>query len=138
MANHLIMDKILIALAGFAALVTAPSAASARDPLAGRWDNGKMSIRIAPCGPSLCGTVIRASAKQQAKAERGSGTDLIGATLIRDIRETGPGTYQARVFLADRNVYAKGTIRVHGRDQLKVRGCVLGVICKAQTWDRAR
>ena len=32
----------------------------------------------------------------------------------------------------------RGTIRQVSRNQLKVRGCVLGVICKAKTWDRVR
>ena len=118
------------------AMIAATPAAAARAPVEGVWDNGKMSIRIAPCGRDLCGTVIRASAKQQAKAERGSGTDLIGATLIRDIEKSGPNAYRARVFLADRNIYANGTIRMAGHDQLKVKGCVLGLICKSQTWDR--
>jgi len=97
-----------------------------------------MEVEIAPCGRSLCGTVVKASAKQQAKAERGSGTELIGATLIKDIRPTGRGTYRANVFVADRNVHARGTIRQVSPTQLKVRGCVLGLICKSKTWDKVR
>lgn len=138
MAKLLHMKAILTPLAFGAAILALPAVASARSPLEGRWDNGKMSIVIAPCGRALCGTIIRASAKQQAKAERGSGTDLIGATLIRDIRETGPKAYRARVFLADRNMYANGSIKMRGANQLKVSGCVLGILCKSQTWDRAR
>lgn len=114
------------------------SAASASSPIEGRWAKGNLQIQIAPCGNVLCGTVVKASPKQQARAERGSGTDLIGATLIRDIRRTGANSYGARVFLADRNINARGTIQQVSPDRLSVRGCVLGVICKSSNWVRVR
>ena len=113
-----------------------PASATAKPGIQGRWKNGQMEIVIAPCGETLCGTVTKASAKQKAKAERGSGTDLIGARLIQDIHATGPSVYRANVFLADRNMSARGTIRQLGPNQLAVRGCVLAIICRSATWDR--
>lgn len=110
--------------------------AQAQSPIEGRWQKGNMQIDIKPCGPTLCGTVVKASAKQQARAERGSGTELIGATLIKDIRPTGSNRYKARVFVADRNVHANGTIRQVSPNQLKVSGCVLLIICKSANWVR--
>jgi uncharacterized protein (DUF2147 family) len=117
-------------------LVAGPAAASAKSPIEGRWKSGKMEVLIAPCGGDLCGTVVKASAKQQAKAQRGSDTDLIGARLVKDIEPTGPKSYRATVFLADRNIYARGTITQVSNDQLHVRGCVLAIICKSKTWVR--
>lgn len=131
------MKRILTSIAVLA-LVAAPAAASAKSPLEGRWKRGSMVIEIAPCGPKLCGTVVRASPKQQAKAERGSDTELIGARLITDIERVGPNTYKGRVFVADRNIHASGTIRQTSANQLDVKGCVLGVICKSRTYARVR
>ena len=131
------MNRILISIAALATMA-APAAASAQTGLEGRWKNGTMEIVIARCGKALCGTVVKASPKQQARADRGSDTDLIGARLITGIEPTGPGTYRGRVFVADQNVHATGTIRQVSRNQLNVRGCVLGVICKSKTWDRVR
>ena len=116
--------------------VGATGAAEARSPIEGRWAKGKMQIDIRPCGGSWCGTVVKASPKQQAKAERGSGTELIGATLIKDIRPAGPSVYRANVFLADRNMKASGKIRQVSPDQLKVSGCVLAFVCKSSNWRR--
>lgn len=130
--------KQIIASVALLAAFAAPAAASAKSPIEGRWKNGNMEVVIAPCGRTLCGTVVKASAKQQAKAERGSGTELIGARLIERIEPTGASTYRARVFVADRDIYASGTIRQVSANQLKVRGCVLGIICKSKTWDRVR
>jgi uncharacterized protein (DUF2147 family) len=131
------MKKFLIALASMS-MLAAPASASAKSTLEGRWKKGNLVIQISPCGRELCGTVVRASAKQQAKAERGSGTDLIGARLIKEIDKTGPNTYRAQVFLPHRNIHARGTIKQVSANQLAVRGCVLGMICKSQTWQRVR
>lgn len=128
------MKRILLAIA-LAAAASAPAAATAQS-LEGRWKNGKMEVVIAPCGRDLCGTVVKASPRQQDKAERGSGTDLVGARLIKDIERTGPGTYRAHVFVADRNMHARGTIRQVSPNRLTVKGCVLAVLCKSRTWDR--
>lgn len=131
------MKQILASIAAMA-LLSGTAVASAKSPLEGRWKNGKMEVVIAPCGADLCGTVVKASPIQQRKAERGSGTDLIGARLIKDIEPTGPNSYRASVFVADRNIHARGSIRQVSRNELKVRGCVLGIVCKSKTWERVR
>jgi uncharacterized protein (DUF2147 family) len=117
-------------------VAAAPLSANARSNLQGRWKNGKMEIVIAPCGRALCGTVVKASAVQQAKAENGSGTNLIGARVIDNIRPVDAGTYSADVFVADRDMNARGTIQQVGPNRLTVRGCVWAVICKTTHWDR--
>lgn len=119
-------------------MAAAAGAAEARSPIEGRWDRGNMQIDIKPCGASLCGTVVNASAKQKAKSEKGSGTDLVGATLIRQIQPTGPRTYKARVFLPDRNTHASGKIQQLNANRLRVSGCVLAVLCRTTHWDRVR
>jgi uncharacterized protein (DUF2147 family) len=128
------MKRFFLALAGLAVALT-PAAASAKS-LEGLWKNGAMEIVIGPCGRSLCGRVVKASAQQRTKAERGSGTHLMGARVIDNIEQSGPGTWRADVFLASRNMNAKGTIEAVGPDRLAVHGCVLAVICKTTHWDR--
>jgi uncharacterized protein (DUF2147 family) len=129
------MRSAVLAAAALFGLID-PAGAEGRSPIEGRWKKGNLQIDIKPCGAVMCGTVVKASAKQQARAERGSGTELIGATLIRDIRPIGPNNYRARVFLADRNMNASGRIRQLSPNQLKVSGCVLAFICKTANWTR--
>ena len=129
------MKRFLLALTGLT-VAFAPASAFARSNLEGRWKNGAMEIVIAPCGQSLCGRVVRASAQQQSKAQRGSGTHLLGSRVIDNIRPSGPGVWKADVFVATRNMNARGTIEQVGPDRLAVRGCVLAVICKTTHWDR--
>jgi uncharacterized protein (DUF2147 family) len=129
------MKRYFLALAGLVTLL-APACAGGRSNLEGRWKNGTMEIVIGPCGPALCGRVVKASSEQQAKAERGSGTRLLGARVIDNIQPSGPRTWSANVFVASRNMNARGTIEQVGPDRLSVRGCVLAVICKTTHWDR--
>lgn len=130
--------KRLILLTSSLLALAAPAVASARDPIEGQWKYGPMVIEIAPCGHELCGTVIKASPTQQAKAERGSGTHLIGSRLITDIEPTGPKSYSGSVFAADRNIHASGTVRLVSEDRLEVKGCLLAVICRSRTYVRVR
>ena len=129
------MKRIFLGLAAFA-VALAPASALAKSNLEGRWKHGSMEIVIAPCGDSLCGRVVKASAKQQAKAQRGSGTDLLGARVIDNIQPAGAGTWKADVFLAGRNMNARGTIKQVGANRLAVSGCILAVLCKTKYWDR--
>jgi uncharacterized protein (DUF2147 family) len=128
------MKRFSLALAGLAVALT-PAIASAKS-LEGRWKNGAMEIVIGPCGRSLCGRVVKASEQQRAKAQRGSGTHLLGSRVIDNIHPSGPGTWSADVFLASRNMNAKGRIEADGPDRLAVHGCVMAVICKTTHWDR--
>ena len=128
------MKRFFLAFAGLC-VVLAPASAAARG-LEGRWKNGAMEILIAPCGDSLCGRVVKASEKQRTKAQRGSGTMLLGSRVIDDIRATGPGKWTADVYVASRDINARGTIRQVGPNRLSVRGCVLAVVCKTTHWDR--
>ena len=93
------MKRFFLTLAALL-VALAPASANARSNLEGRWKNGKMEIVIAPCGRALCGTVVKASAEQQARAQSGSGTHLIGARVIDGIQPAGGGTYRANVFVA--------------------------------------
>jgi uncharacterized protein (DUF2147 family) len=129
------MKRFLLTLAALCALA-APASASARSALEGRWKNGRMEIVIRPCGGSLCGTVVKASPKQQAKAQHGSGTRLIGSRVIDNIQPAGAGVYKANVYVADRNMNARGTIHQLNPNRLEVRGCVWSIICKTTHWDR--
>jgi len=128
------MKRFFLGLAGLAvALAPAPVLAKS---LEGRWRNGAMEIVIAPCGGSLCGRVVKASAKQQAKSQRGSGTRLLGSRVIDNIQPAGSGRWNADVYVATRDMNAHGTIEQETPNRLKVRGCVLAVVCKTTHWDR--
>ena len=104
----------------------------------GLWMNPAESvvIAIAPCGETLCGTVVWAT--EQAKRDARKGTDtLVGSALLTRLKPTGPGRWRGTLFVPDldRRVTAKVTQKADG--ELVVSGCAVGrSLCKSQTWDR--
>jgi uncharacterized protein (DUF2147 family) len=128
------MERFFLALTGLA-VAFAPASATAKS-LEGRWRNGAMEIVIASCGGTLCGRVVKASEKQRIKAQHGSGTKLLGSRVIDNIHPAGAGRWNADVYVASRDMNAHGTIEQESPDRLKVRGCVMAVVCRTTHWDR--
>jgi uncharacterized protein (DUF2147 family) len=127
----------------FASIIAAPLLlaavpATAKSPLEGLWrtPKGTATVRIAPCGQSLCGKMIDASAKVQRKAAKQGAPGIVGRQVLNGIRPVGPNRWKSQVFVPKLGRHVGGNLILNGRDQLTVRGCVAGLICKSQAWQR--
>jgi uncharacterized protein (DUF2147 family) len=132
------MRKIITGLAVLAVAVTATAvpAAGAPTPVQGVWRNPKntVHVKLQPCGATMCGTVVWAAPKAQAKA-RAAGQQLVGAQLFREFKPAGPNQWKGRVFVPDLNRTFSGTITASGPTRVVGRGCLIGgFFCKEQTW----
>ena len=123
------ISAVLLALAAQAAPLAS---------IEGQWRSpgGNSIIGVAPCGSSLCGTVIWASAR--AKQDARKATDqLIGTQILTGLQQKGDG-WQGRLFIPDKNMRVTAKIRLMNEGQLKVAGCALGKsLCKSAVWSRA-
>ena len=121
-----------------ALLAAVPATAAAQSPIEGVWSNPKRSVtvRIAPCGQALCGRVVSATAKAKADAAEGGTSNLVGATILSNLTPAGANKWKGRVFMPKANRHATGNLSLSGRDRLNVQGCLLGILCKSQTWTR--
>ncbi len=130
-------------LASLAALGLVWTGAALAQDVAGTWltEGGRSQVRISPCGPSRCGTIIwtKAEAKDvnnpdPARREK----SLVGVQMIRDARPSGEGWTGALYNPLDGKTYS-GRMRLLSANQLELSGCVLGgLICKSQTWTKLR
>jgi uncharacterized protein (DUF2147 family) len=132
--------RCFIVAAAAAALfsVSAPAGATAPEAAAGVWRNPKntVHVRMQPCARTVCGTVVWAAPKAEAKA-RAAGQKLVGSQLLREFRQVGPGQWQGRVFVPDMNRTFSGTMTAAGPNKLVGKGCLIGgFFCKTQTWVR--
>ena len=123
------ISTVLLALAAQAAPLAS---------IEGQWRSpgGNSIIGVAPCGSSLCGTVIWASAR--AKQDARKATDqLIGTQILTGLQQKGDG-WQGRLYIPDKNMRVTAKIRLIGAGQLRVAGCALGKsLCKSAVWSRA-
>lgn len=98
------------------------STAFAAEPIEGRWKTEKGDIaEIGDCGKSYCINLKtgKYAGKQIGKVE-GQGAEYTGQV-------TDP---------SDDKTYS-GSAKVTG-DWLKLKGCVLSIFCKSQTWRRTQ
>ncbi len=117
------------------AILLASSAAAA--DIEGRWRSpgGNTIIEIAPCGSDMCGTVAWASEKSKQAASKTT-PQLIGTQLITGLEEKKPGRWQGKLFIPDKNMRVTAKIQLVSAEQLKVGGCVGGVICSSEIWKK--
>lgn len=109
--------------------------------LLGEWrnTNNNVHLRVQPCGAALCGTVTWAGAQQRADARKGSGKELVGSVLLRNLQPSGEATWRGKVFIPDVNTSASATVVQLSDILIRVSGCsFLGLACKTQHWHRIR
>ena len=129
------MNKTSLALATAAVLGSAVPA-SASVPVDGVWRNPKntVHVQLQPCGGTMCGTVVWAAPKAQAKARK-AGQKLVGAQLFREFKPVAPNRWQGKVFVPDLNRTFSGTMTATAPTRLVGKGCLIGgFFCKEQTW----
>ncbi|MBY5443911.1 MULTISPECIES: DUF2147 domain-containing protein [Rhizobium] len=111
------MNRIIFAAA---ALAASAAIAYAQDPIVGNWKTELGdTAAIAPCGSGYCITL---------KSGKHAG-EQIGNFNGKD------GSYEGKITDPDAKKTYDGSLTVSG-DALKMKGCVLKVVCESQTWPR--
>lgn len=124
----------LVALAPLEAGGTQPERASY-----GIWTNPQRSVRVKvhPCAPAMCGTVVWANDKAQADARKGGTEQLVGAQLFSGFVRENETTWRGKVFVPDLRKTFSGTITTVDERTMRATGCLLGRVgCKSQVWTR--
>ncbi len=122
-----------------ALLLAVPATAQRASGWEGIWRNAGDTVRIkvARCGPGLCGTVVQASAKAKADAAAGGTDRLVGTQLFHDFRREDDGLWYGQVYVPDIDQTFDGTIEQVDRDTIVGTGCLFANFgCKSQTWTR--
>ena len=112
-----------------------------QEGLQGEWRNTKNTVhmRVQPCGQLLCGTVTWAADQQRADARKGSGRELVGSVLVRDLTRGNDGKWRGKVFVPDINTNASATVIQLNSYTLRITGCtLLGLACRTQHWHRIK
>jgi uncharacterized protein (DUF2147 family) len=125
----------------------APAPAEAGD-LAGTWmtEHGDAKIRVAPCGPALCGTIAwlaqpsdsagrpATDANNPDPAKRGR--PLIGLTILTELRKSGE-EWRGRIYNSDNGKDYDLEMALVDERRATIKGCVLGgLLCGGETWTR--
>ncbi|HUH09168.1 MAG TPA: DUF2147 domain-containing protein [Brevundimonas sp.] len=143
------MSRSLWALAACLAVMAASPAMAQDDALLGRWrtpaQNGVVAIER--CGAALCAKVVDAAALRANPDQRDVRNrdpalrtrPVKGLTVVR-AASGGPRVWSAGpLYDPDSGQRAAtGTLTLVEPDRLAVRGCIARMLCRTQTWTRAR
>lgn len=120
-----------------AVILSALGGAAWADPLEGLWRtapdlNGRIgSVRIAPCGTMLCGTLEAATDA----AGRAVASSDIGRRVIWDAVPQGAGIYRGRVYSPGLGAQYDSRLILSG-DSLRVEACLLDQCRGGEPWTR--
>jgi uncharacterized protein (DUF2147 family) len=115
----------------------------------GTWYTGdkESQVRIVNCGGALCGNLVwlkepndpatgrPKTDKNNADASKQS-RPLLGVPIVLSMKPSGQGQWTGQVYNASDGKTYSGSFTLTGADTADLKGCVLSVICKSQTWSR--
>jgi uncharacterized protein (DUF2147 family) len=106
-------------------------------------------VRIVNCGDAICGTLVWLSVpndpatgrpkldKNNADASKQS-RPLIGAPIVLGMKPSGPDVWSGNVYNASDGKTYTGSFTMTGDNAADLKGCVMNIFCKTQTWTRAK
>lgn len=142
---------LAVMLAGLAlALPIRAHSAPAIDP-SGTWltEDGRARIRVEKCGPNqdrLCGYVVwlkspltdegrpRVDLKNPDPSKRGRPS--LGHQILLGLTQNAEGQFEGKVYNSEDGKTYDVTVWSEAPGSLKIRGCLVLVLCGTQTWTR--
>ena len=135
-------------IGGAASAKSVVHAAAAALPVAGLWKlpDNNVVVRIAPCGRSICGTLVSADklkANPRLKDKMNKNTALRGRPVRGLLLLTGftggPSNWKdGQVYNPDDGRTYKSELNLTDPNTLDLKGCVVKPLCKSKTLTRVR
>jgi uncharacterized protein (DUF2147 family) len=119
-----------------------PQAALAAAP-AGEWLVASKSahIRIVDCAGALWGVVSwqeRAGTDDKNPDAAKRGRPTLGMPVLLDMKPSGPDRWGGALYNSQNGKTYTGDITLLAPDRVRVRGCVLGILCGGENWTRVK
>ena len=132
--------RAIVSLLFSAALV--PQVALAAAP-AGEWlvASKTAHIRIVDCEGSLWGIVSwqeRAGVDDKNPDPAKRGRPTLGMPVLLDLKPSGPDRWGGALYNSQNGKTYTGDITLLGPDRVRVRGCVLAILCGGENWTRVK
>jgi uncharacterized protein (DUF2147 family) len=126
----------------------AGSAAHAGDGPYGVWQmsNGKVTVKVSDCGGKLCATIVglknpisKIDGKPKVDRENPDPAlrkrPVIGLSILIGMKPSGEGKWSGAIYNPDDGNTYSATMKLDG-GTMKVKGCVVGVLCKTNDFVR--
>src|SRR5690242_10975806 len=114
--------------------------AHASDSATGTWrmSNGKVTVRVMPCGAGLCGRVVALKKPHDGKGRPRLDKEnpnpslrqrpVIGLTILSNMRASGQGKWAGTIYNPDDGNTYSSSMQLLGPSTMEVDGCVAGIL----------
>ena len=130
---------------GFGMLLTLPASclAAAEDAI-GTWKDGETGgiTQIYSCGGGVCIKVVRPAEEGEVDSNNPDpalkGRSMTGVIIMNAAAKDGPDRWKGKIYNPlDGETYT-GFVEVKSKDEVKLEGCVLNILCKTRVWRRVQ
>ena len=136
-------------MAGMAAAILMLAGPASADPGAtGLWrmSNGKVTVKVAPCGAKLCGTVVALKKPRDDKGRPRLDKEnpnaalrrrpVVGLTILSNMQPAGENYWTGTIYNPDDGNTYSSNMQLQGSNTMRVQGCVASVFCKSMKFIR--
>ena len=122
---------MLLAAAALASTVALASAANAAEPF-GTWvrPSTGTQVQFYGCGSKLCAKII--SVKDEARKKE------IGTVIMKGAAKTGENKWEGDLLNTEDGKTYSGVVTLESANALNLKGCVMSMLCKGETWSRVK
>jgi uncharacterized protein (DUF2147 family) len=111
-----------------------------------RMSNGKVTVKVSDCGGRLCGTIVglknpisKIDGKPKVDRENPDPAlrkrPVIGLSILIGMKPSGDGKWEGAIYNPDDGNTYSATVTLSG-SKMKVKGCVIGILCKSNDFVR--
>jgi uncharacterized protein (DUF2147 family) len=142
MRKKLMAAAVLLGLAGLGIPAAAESATGIW-----RMSNGKVTVKVTPCGANLCGTVVGLKKPRDDKGRPRLDKEnpnpalrsrpVIGLTILSNMKAGGNGRWTGTIYNPDDGNTYRSEMKLQNPNTMKVDGCV-AVFCRSMKFIRVQ
>jgi len=126
-----------IMLAGvfaLSALSAGSASADMADKALGNWlrTSEGWVVNFYMCGDKLCGKVTSGEG-----VDKNSGGPVVGVNMLFDLEKVDENRWKGKMYDPKGGGTYAGHVKVLDDNTVKMSGCMMGVMCRSETWKRA-
>lgn len=123
--------KSLLLTSLAAAFIVFAAAANAAEPY-GTWERPSTGthLQFYACGAKLCAKVA-AVKDEKRKSE-------VGTVIIKGMTKTADNKWEGDLLNLDDGKTYSGVATLESASALNLKGCVMGILCKGETWKKVK
>jgi len=127
----------------FGLALSGPAFAAAEDAI-GTWkdaDTGGIT-QIYTCDGGICIKVVSPSKDRAVDSNNPDpalkGRSMAGAVIMQGAAKDGADRWKGKLYNSEDGKTYSGWVIVKSKDEVKLEGCVLSILCKTHTWHRTQ